>query len=223
MTVGLALDANGALQVRDASDPVELWTATRRFYLARRSETPGGDLSTTSYPETTNRDAHELLQLWHRQLRTYWRADLAPTMSGRSRADWTAELHALDLAVFGKPPTDTYRHNAKLWKLTKGLSVALSVMRDQPSLGELRRAALKHAIRSIPSGVARLLDDVADGVSTVAEKAGGVVASPVRGLFGGLFGDLGRPLLIGAAVIGAAIVVPRLMGPRAGSERERVP
>ena len=208
MTIALSLGPDGALGVTGAADPIELWGATRRFFLERR---PGRREGAWAYPETTNLDVFHLARLWRAQLRAHWRGDIAARRGQRSRDEWAAELYAVDLALLGAPPAAPYRDNARFWlKLTKPLSTELSIMRDQPSQREVVIGAIKHTVATLPGKLIEGAGDLADGAAGALETAGGVVAAPVRGLFRGLFGDLGRPLLIGAAVVGAVVIVPRL-------------
>ena len=51
---------------------------------------------------------------------------------------------------------------------------------------------------------------VAAAAASVGYKVGEVVSAPVRGAASGVFRRLGTPLLIGAAVIGGVLLVPRL-------------
>jgi hypothetical protein len=208
VTLAISLGPDGALGVTGATDPVELWGATRRFFIERRPQRRDG---AWTYPETTNLDVYHLVRLWRAQLRAHWRSDIASRRGQRSREDWTTALYAVDLALLGAAPAAAYRDNRGFWlKLTKPLSTELSIMRDQPSQREVVIGAIKHTVATLPGKLLEGAGDLAGGAADALETAGGVVAAPVRGLFRGLFGDLGRPLLIGAAVVGAVIVVPRL-------------
>lgn len=200
---------DGALRVRDIADPLELWEATRRFFKERRASSTGARGWT--FPETTNADVRQLAQVWDRVHARIWRAELA--RARQHRDEWRDARSTIERATAGADPDARFIDNERFWlRWTKRQAIYLSAVRDMPSRWDMVADSVRDSVKRLPDTLAASASAVADTTGAVARKAGEVVSAPVRGLFGGLFGKLGTPLLVGAAVVGGIVVVPRLVG-----------
>ena len=90
-----------------------------------------------------------------------------------------------------------------------------------PSKWDMVADAALATAKDLPGDLAAALatgaSTVADATASAAYAAGKVVVAPARGVFSGLFGKLGTPLLIGAVVVGGIVLVPRLLPRRASA------
>lgn len=202
---------DGKLVIKDIINPLDLWEATRRYFKERRPVKTGRHFT---YPETTNGEVRQLAEVWTKLQRRVLRWDLA---RARQHADeWKEAISAIETATAGADPDQTFARNEDFWlRWTKRQAVYLSAVREQPSKRDMIIDSIKGAVKKLPDTLATSAEAVADGGASIAKKAGEVASAPVRGLFGGLFGRLGTPLLIGAAVVGGVIVVPKLLARRA--------
>ncbi|MBK9032134.1 MAG: hypothetical protein IPL61_12580 [Myxococcales bacterium] len=206
MTLDVRQADDGRLTITGIGDPIELWRATRRFFLARRpvQESPLG-----SYPATTNRDVRQLAAIWRRVFKQIWRDDLEALDD--KKAIWTQIQRDLDARLVDADDAQAFADNERFWfAWTRKPAVWMSVMRDQPSRWDLVVDAAKQTIVHFPEALAARASDAADVVATVAYRTGEVVAAPVRGIAAGLFGRLAVPLLVAAAVVGGVVIVPRI-------------
>ena len=213
----LDLAGDGKLRVSEIGDPLELWQATRRFFSERRPVKIGR--YDFRYPETTNGEVRQLGQVWNRVHAKLWRGDLSRADQSRSR--WKAAFSKLQIATAGADPNATFGDNEAFWlDWTKWQAIYLSAVRGMPSKWDMVAEAALATAKDLPGDLAKALSSgaeaAADATASVAKTAGKIVAAPARGLFSGLFGDLGTPLLIGAAVVGGIVLVPRLW-PRSAS------
>jgi hypothetical protein len=217
VSLAIRLAENGTLTISGVGDPIELWRATRDFYLARRPvrREPRG-----RYPETTNRDVRQLAEVWRRVFKQIWRDDLEP-FAGRDQI-WAKHQRAIDRLLFASFDDERFADNPSFWfTWTRKPSVWLSVMRDQPSRWDLVVDAATQTITHLPEALADRASDVASAAATVGYRAGQIVAAPVRGAASGLFGKLATPLLIAAVVVGGVVLVPRLW-PKGQAEKASV-
>lgn len=209
-TLTIELNNDGKLSIKNVGDPLDLWLATRRFFKERRTVKSGTGNST--YPETTNRDVRQLADVWTGIHNRLWRDDLFG--AAQHKESWKAARSAIDVAAAGADPSAIFLHNEDFWlRWTKGQAIHLSVARDMPTKWEMVVDSVKEAVVALPENLGRGATAVAEVTASVATKAGEVAAAPVRGVFSGLFGNLGKPLLIGAAIVGGIAVLPRLVAP----------
>ena len=212
----LEITPSGTLRVDSVDDPMDFWQASRRFFNDRRVVKTGA--RNFAYPETTNADVRQLARIWDGVHKKVWRSDLsnADGYRQRWRFAFKTTIELTDHAV----PTATFPRNEEFWLVwTKRQAVYLSAVRSMPTKRDLALEVLDETVHELPGAVVRTAGAVAIGVADAGAKAGQIVAAPVRGLFSGLFGGWGRPLLVGALVAGSVLVVPRLL-PRAGARAE---
>jgi hypothetical protein len=214
--LAIELKPDGKLHLKDIADPLDLWEATLRFFKEKRTLL----LSTTrpgwSYPETTNGDVRQLAEVWTRVHKQLWRSDLA--RAKQHKDEWNDARSQIEIATAGADPAAAFVHNELFWlRWTKRQGIYLSAVRGMPSKWEMVVDSVKDSVKRLPETLKNSTVAVADATGSAAYKAGDVVTAPVRGVFHGLFGKLGRPLLIGAAVVGGVIVVPKLLARRAPS------
>lgn len=203
---------DGKLVIKDIADPLDLWEATRRYFKERRPVKTGRHNFT--YPETTNGEIRQLAEVWTKLQRRVLRWDLS---RARQHADeWKEALSVIETATAGADKEATFERNDDFWlRWTKRQAIYLSAVRDQPSKRDMIIDSIKDAVKHLPENLASGAETVADAGAAVGKKAGEVVTAPVRGVFNGLFGKLGTPLLIGAAVVGGVVIVPKLLARRA--------
>lgn len=215
--LSIDLRDDGTLRITEIGDPLDLWEATRRFFNARRPVKTGA--RGFAYPETTNGEVRQLADVWSRVHGRLWRGDLA--RARQHRDEWRDARSAIEVATAGADPAATFTRNEELWlRWTKRQAIYLSAVRDMPSRWDMVVDAVKASVQRLPETLATSAEAAADASVTVAGKAGELATAPVRGVFRGLFGPLGTPLLIGAAIAGGIVVVPRLV---AGRTRAPVP
>ncbi|MCL4225581.1 MAG: hypothetical protein KJZ91_14060 [Myxococcales bacterium] len=212
--LAIELKDDGSLHIKDVADPLDLWEATRRFFKERRPVKTGRHNFT--YPETTNRDVRQLAELWTRVHRRLLRWDLA---RARQHADeWKQALSQMETATAGAALDAPYAHNDDFWlRWTKRQAIYLSAVRDMPSKTDMIIASVKDAVVQLPTNVASGALAAAEATGAAAKKAGELAGAAPRGLLRGLFGGLGDfkvPLLVGAAVVGGVVLVPKLLARR---------
>lgn len=214
--LAIELKDDGKLHIKDIADPLDLWEATLRFFKEKRTVLPSATRIGWTYPETTNADVRQLAEVWTRVHRQLWRSDLA--RAKQHKDEWNDARSQIEVATAGADPAATFAHNERFWlRWTKRQAIYLSAVREMPSKWEMVVDSVKDSVQRLPDTLASGAEAVADTTGAVARKAGEVATAPVRGVFRGLFGGLGTPLLIGAAVIGGVIVVPRLLDRRSPS------
>jgi hypothetical protein len=210
----IELQDDGTLHIKDVADPLDLWEATRRFFKERRPVKTGRHGFT--YPETTNRDVRQLAELWTRVHRRLLRWDLS---RARQHADeWKQALSQMEIATAGADLDATYAHNNDFWlRWTKRQAIYLSAVYDMPSKTDMIIASVKDAVVELPTNLESGALAVAEATGDAARKAGEIASAAPRGLLRGLFGGMGElkvPLLVGAAVAGGVVLVPKLLARR---------
>ena len=212
------LAGDGTLKVRAITDPLDLWQATRRFFSERRPVKVGR--RGFRYPETTNGEVRQLGQVWGRVHSKIWRGDLS--RADQSLGRWKAARSAIETATAGADAGATFARNEEFWlDWTKWQAIYLSAVREMPSKWDMVADAALATAKDLPGDLAAALatgaSTVADATASAAYAAGKIAAAPARGVFSGLFGKLGTPLLIGAVVVGGIVLVPRLLPSRASA------
>ncbi|MBE7453839.1 MAG: hypothetical protein HS111_34715 [Kofleriaceae bacterium] len=211
--LAIELKDDGKLHIKDIADPLDLWEATRRFFKEKRKVLTSTTRHGWTYPETTNGDVRQLAEVWTRVHKQLWRSDLA--RAKQHRDEWNEARSQIEIATAGADPAAIFGGNETFWlRWTKRQAIYLSAVRDMPSKWEMVVDSVKDSIKRLPENLASGAEAVADAGAAVGMKAGEVVTAPVRGVFNGLFGKLGTPLLIAGAVVGGAIVVPKLLARR---------
>ena len=205
--LAIELRDDGTLAIQDIADPLDLWEATRRFLKEKRRVKTSA--TGWTYPETTNADVRQLAEVWSRVHAKLWRADLARAQQHRD--EWKEAMSRIEVATAGADPAATFVDNERFWlRWTKRQGIYLSAVRDMPTKWEMVVDSVKESVARLPQNLAAGAEAVADATAAVAQKAGEVATAPVRGLFG----KLGTPLLIGAAVVSGIVIVPTLLARR---------
>jgi hypothetical protein len=216
--LAIELRDDGTLHIKDIADPLDLWQATRRFFNEKRTVRTSTTRAGWTFPETTNADVRQLADVWTRVHARIWRSDLA--RARQHKDEWNEAVSQIEIATAGADPSATFAQNERFWlRWTKRQAIYLSAVRDMPSKWDMVVDSIKDSVTRLPenleAGSRAVADAGADVAASIAEKAGNLATAPVRGLFHGLFGRLGAPLLIGTAVVGGVIVVPKLFARRA--------
>jgi hypothetical protein len=184
------------LLVRDASDPFDLWQALKAFYQERRPVSYSSERK-SKYPETTVSDVKQIARLFDMAVIRFvftdgrdlygWKTESARWEEGR------AAIRRLTTDVAG---SQTYIDNESFWLYyTKRLAIQLSAMRAVPSRWEM-------AVESLGEAFVKLPETIADA----AKYAGNAAAGAADDLLDGLWDAVKRPLLVGGAVVGSALV-----------------
>ncbi len=218
--LAIELQADGKLQIKDIADPLDLWEATRRFFKEKRKTLTSATRAGWTYPETTNADVRQLAEVWTRVHARIWRSELA--RAKQHKDEWNEARSTIEIATAGADPAATFADNERFWlRWTKRQAIYLSAVRDMPSKWGMVVDSVKGSVLRLPetlsAGAGATVDVSADALHTAGnlasgalQAAGNLATAPVRGLFG----KLGTPLLIGAAVVGGVLIVPRLLPPR---------
>lgn len=205
----LLLPPDDTLIVPLVGNPIGLWDGLRATYLDHRPATRDPATGTT-YPETTGRDVEQIVATWARVIGRDYQAerDAAGALDR-----WDAYLKALGATVAARARGDRYPDNRDLWLVhSLGLARALSAMYEPATTA----AQFAQSAPGLAKDVARaalgvggleLAADAAKSVSHSLGAAGSALAS-------GAWHVVKVPLLIGAGVLGAVILVPRLLPPR---------
>ncbi len=214
--LAIELNDDGKLHIKDIADPLDLWEATRRFFKEKRKVLTSTTRAGWTYPETTNGDVRQLAEVWTRVHAKVWRSDLA--RAKQHKDEWNDARSQIEIATAGADPAATFVHNETFWlRWTKRQAIYLSAVRDMPSKWEMVVDSVKDSVKRLPENLAAGAETIAETTGDVARKAGDIASAAPRGLFRGLFGGLGTPLLVGAAVVGGVLVVPKLLARRAPS------
>ena len=207
----------GKLAVTLIGDAIELWKGLRSGYITVRPAVQDR-LSPWTYPETTYDDIVAIVEIWERAFGRDYDANL--DWSG-TRARWQGYLARLARAFEsakgqGSAP---FPGNREFWMVeTRRLADKLSVMRVVPTRTSIAIDAFKDGVESYYGGLLRIAlhprDALVGGARAGAELLGDVAKATTTPFFD-LLGGLKVPLLIGAGVIAAVVIVPRVWPPRA--------
>lgn len=182
----------------------DLFNAQRAFLAEKRGsdtvEPPEGfGGGAQSVPRTTNADVLQLATYWPQQL-----ADTKKHMGHDGVATvWRAALDDVDkLANLGKPD-DVYPKNNQFWASARRVAIQVAVSDEAPSKWSMIVSSIKDSIVTLPETVEHVAAAGADLLARAANTVGHVAGEASRGLFAGA----GMPLLLGAGLIGAYLVV----------------
>lgn len=209
----VVVGADGALAIANIGDAMELWDALRRAYLAVRPVVQD-TRSKWTYPQTTIGDVRQILRVWEQAFTRDYKEH--GDVSG-IREQWRAYHERANAIVAAGNGADVYPDNRDLWlRHTDKLSVRLSQLRVLPSKRAMMLDAIGDAARALPSRLLRASTGglltagggaVADAAGDALEAAAELASRPVKGFFSGL----GTPLLIGAGLLAAIVIVPRVL------------
>lgn len=192
---------SGQLITPLVGNPLGFWEGLRLAFLTVR---PGSrDPSGITYPETTHADVAQIIGAWARVIHR----DHRPAADAAGYRDrWAAYVAQIESVVRDGDPAARFADNRTLWLLQSlDLARGLSAMYRGPS-----------TMGQVAESVKGTLEDAARAVRTVAWGAGPVAiaehaldgAGSVLG--GSAWRSLRTPLLIGAALVGAIVIVPRV-------------
>lgn len=158
-------------------------------------------------PRTTNTDVLALVGYWGKQL------DDAKDIFGTEAIEKHWKLLMADVAkhaMYGNP-TAIYPENNRFWRALKDTAIHIAVADDAPSKWDMAKDSIKDSVLHLPDTIKTVASKGAEVLADTAQAAGRVVNSAGKGLFSGA----GTPILIGAGVIGAVLL---LRGRRAEKE-----
>ena len=224
-TTGTIEEVGPFIVVKGYDDALALWSALLAHYLAER-ETKATTWG-LFYPETTVGDVFTVAALFDERL-----AKARPDQLGldTTRANWTAYRDEMRRLTAGKLLHETYPDNARFWRAaTRRLAVDLSAGAALPHKTTVMLDALKTGIDAAGVGDlsldgvlgtgGRLLEQSVDAVGgalkTVGSGAKDIVKGGVEGVGDAVIKPLvdiiGKPFLIGAAVLGGLLIAPRVL------------
>lgn len=206
MTGGLdvvRIEADGAITIL-VSDPAPLllWDRLRRAYLA--AGRPAVDADGESVPLVTVGDVRRLVVLWNDLLaRSFW---FTPGVAWRA---WLREAPAWVASIRALPASATYLPSGEFWRATAALAADIAempkgIMSDREAMFERFKNGAK-TVLGVTTGAA-FIPVVTDAAGKVGRGVGQVV--------GGVWRAFATPLLIGAGVVGALVIVPRVLPSR---------
>ena len=209
----------GQLAVTLIGDAIALWNGLRSGYVSVRPKVQDR-LSPWTYPQTTYDDIVAIVEIWERAFDRDYDADL--DWSG-VRARWKGYLARLARAFesAGGQGGAAFPGNREFWMVeTRRLADKLSVMRVVPTRTSIAIDAFKDGVESYYGGLLRVAlhprDALVGGARAGAELLGDVAKATTKPFFD-LLGGLKVPLLIGAGVLAAVVIVPRVWPQRASA------
>ena len=182
----------------------DLWRAQAAYLVKKRgadrlAPPPGFGGATMDVPRTTNADVL--------QLATYWTNALAsaPKVMGYDgvKAKW--EVALADVNRLAKPgnPGDVYPMNNAFWRRALEVAIQVAIGDEAPSKWDLFVGSVKDSITHLPETLEGAAETGVEVVEDTAHAAGKVVAAAGKGLFSGI----GTPVLVGAGVLGAYLLL----------------
>jgi hypothetical protein len=183
----------------------------------------------TIYPETNVNDVLMVRGQLAKRLAEAPRDQLG---LAATRMRWQLADADVQHATAGKLLHEVYPDNATFWREARRLAVDLSASAELPTKVGIVADAIKGSVSSVGGVVGDVLDvgerivtgaaDAVVGASkAVASGAKDVVKGGVEGIGDAVIKPLvdtvGKPLLIGAAVLGGLLIVPKLVGERRAS------
>lgn len=177
-----------------------------RFYREMRGKTV--DATGSIIPLTTHDDVKQTAMWWYDE---YLRHNRRRSHDHPVHAEWTAAVNRIRDETKGADPKAVYPNNKWFWfSAIKNLALHLESERTTPTQMELIIESVQEAV-----------DDRIDDVKTVLDTAGnaaGAVASTVKDAADAvthtgerLWSGLKIAAIVGAGLLGAAIVVPPII------------
>jgi len=152
-------------------------------------------------PRTTNADVIALADYWTKQLAGV--KDIMGT-EGVTRL-WRAATTDVDQIARRADPNAVYPKNNAFWRALSTTAIHVAVADEAPSKWDLAKDALKDSITHLPDTISTVASKGVDAIADTAQAAGKVVNAAGKGLFSGF----GTPILIGAGVLGAVLLLRR--------------
>jgi len=224
------IDEHGPfISVTGYQDSLDLWDALAAYYLSRRPVRMTTTIAPRAYPETTVGDVHMVAGLFTERLQKA-RPDALGLPAARKQ--WLAYQPEMQRVAHGKLLHEVFPDNARFWRETRDLAVYLSTSYTLPTKTNVVLEAIKAAHVVEPSTAYTILEaagDFFDGIGTtaghildrnaeIAERVVGGAEGAIKSVGRGAKGVvqetvslIGKPLLIGAAVLGGLIIIPKLL------------
>ena len=188
----------------------ELYNAQYKYLLELRGydepepppydESSYGSLGTKKkIPRTTNNDVLALAGYWGKQL-----ADVKEVF-GHAGIEKRWDRLMTDIgkhAMYGNP-TAVYTENNRFWRCLWDTAVHIAVADEAPSKWDMAKDSIKDSVLHLPDTIKTVASKGVDAIADTAQAAGRVVNSAGKGLFSGV----GTPILIGAGVVGAVLLL----------------
>lgn len=150
-------------------------------------------------PRTTNADVIALADYWTKQLadvKTVFGAD-SVTKTWRTA---TADVNAL---ARGADPSAVYAKNNAFWRALLTTAIHVAVADEAPSNWDLAKDAIKDSVMHLPDTLGTVTSKAVEAIADTAQAAGHVVNRAGKGLFSGV----GTPILVGAGMLGAVLLL----------------
>lgn len=234
MTNGTLTEYGPVLRADGFPDALALWDALLAHFLERR---PIRFAFMTIYPETTVRDVQQVAGLLAAEVMklpadALGRADTV--------AKWSAYRNEIQRQAAGLRSLEVFPDNEQFWtEKSKRLALDVSTSAGLPTKGEIVLDAVRGGMGLAPIGttatvktdgafdaVVGVVEDFVDATKGVAGDAAGVVKDVAGGakdlvkdvvtgasdaVVAPLVSAVGKPLLIGAAVVGGLFLLPKLV------------
>ena len=150
-------------------------------------------------PRTTNADVVALADYWTKQL-----ADVKTVFGTESvTKTWRAATADVNALARGAEPSAVYAKNNAFWRALSTTAIHVAVADEAPSKWDLAKDAIKDSVLHLPDTLGAVASKGVEVIADTAHAAGHVVNEAGKGLFSGV----GTPLLIGAGVLGAVLLL----------------
>jgi hypothetical protein len=179
------------------------------FQKKRGSDKPQGEKGDI-IPRTTNADVLQLATLW-----THAVADAEDEGLGNRPGmmewdtpvgDWkTAAAHVATEAA-GHDPNAPYAHNEEFWRALDDVSSVLTIGKKAPTKWDLFVRAAEHSITHLPENIVKGVKVIAGAAEHAVIETADTAGTAANKLFGGLFGSLKWPLIVGGGALGVYLV-----------------
>lgn len=150
-------------------------------------------------PRTTNTDVLALAGYWGKQL------DDAKEIFGHAGIEqrWSRLMADVGKYAMSGNPTATYPENNRFWRCLKDTAIHVAVADDAPGKWGMAMDSIKDSVLHLPDTIKAVGSKGVDALADTAQAAGRVVNSAGKGLFSGA----GAPILLGAGVVGAVLLL----------------
>ena len=152
-------------------------------------------------PRTTNADVLALADYWTKQL-----AAVKHVMGHDAVVkSWMIALADVDHLAHKADPNAVYSKNNEFWRALQATAIQVALADEAPSSWDLAKGAIADSVTHLPETVKHAASEGVDLVASAAHAVGKVANEAGKGLFQGF----GAPLLIGAGILGVALVLRR--------------
>ena len=158
--------------------------------------TPGAD---RNIPRTTNADVVALADYWTKQL-----GDVKDIMGTEYVTKmWRAATADVDQLARHADPNAVYTKNNAFWRALQTTAIHVAVADEAPTKWDLAKESIKDSVLHLPDTIKTAASKGVDALADTAQAAGKVVNAAGKGLLSGA----GVPILIGAGVLGAVLLL----------------